>query len=141
MNDLSDLIRLGGVVHWLIVLVSLAVPLAMNWWKLLATVEGFMRQLLWVYGGFILFVNAGMGTLSLTQSAMLASGTALGRSLCAFIAIYWLARLIIQLFVFDVRPLGLNRLVRFGYHSLTAAFVFLTIVYGLAAVTPSIGGR
>ena len=64
----------------------------------------FLRRLFWVYGAFIVLVIISFGTLTLMHGGELAAGTPLGRALCLFIGIFWLARLLVQLFVFDARP-------------------------------------
>ena len=134
MNELQRLVQIGGWLQLAIVVAGLAVPLVLDWWKLLAPLTGFMRRLVWVYGGFIAFVNGAFGLLGVVHAEFLVSGAPVARLLCAIMATYWLARLLVQLFVFDVRPLGLGRVTRVGYHSLTAAFVYLPVVYGLAAM-------
>ena len=58
-----------------------------------------------------------------------------------FIAIFWLARLGIQLALFDAKPLLTSIVLKVGYHGLTAVFTYFAIVYGMAALAPStIGG-
>jgi hypothetical protein len=78
----------------------------------------------------------GFGVISLTCAASLASGERLARVLCGFIAIFWTARLIVQFFVFHVRPYLTRPLLKFGYHGLTLVFVYFAIVYGTAALRP-----
>ena len=52
----------------------------------------------------------------------------------AFIAIFWAARLVVQLLIFDPRPFLTNWFYKLGYHTLTFIFVFLVFVYGKAAL-------
>lgn len=134
MNELSRWIWLGGVVQLAIVAAAVWVPRVMDWRTLLAPLNGFMRRLFWVYAAFIMGVNVGFGVISLVGAEALSAGTLIGRMMCGLIAAYWLARLLVQLFVFDVRPLVKGRLVMFGYHCLTAAFVYLAVVYGAATI-------
>ena len=60
--------------------------------------------------------------------------SALARSVCAFIALFWGARLMIQLFLFDARPYLTSFALKVGYHGLTAVFTYLGAVYAVAAV-------
>ena len=131
---LENSIRLGGAVHFAILLASAQVPRALDWRGQLALLSPFLRRLFWVYGGFIVLVIVGFGSLSLGSSGEMAAGTPLARALCGFIAIFWLARLGIQLWVFDARPYLTTWFYRWGYRALTLAFVYLTLAYGWAAI-------
>ncbi len=93
----------------------------------------FHRQLFWVYLVFIGFTLAGFGVVTLLNAHALASGTPLARTVCAFIALFWLLRLLVQAFVLDVRPYLKNGWLMLGYHSLTVVFIYLPVVYGWAA--------
>ena len=87
-----------------------------------------------MYGAFIVLTIVGFGTLSLLHADTLAGGEPLARHVCAFIAIFWLARLAIQFTVFQVKDVGKSGWLYMGYHILTLAFVFFVLVYGWAAV-------
>jgi hypothetical protein len=50
------------------------------------------------------------------------------------IAIFWLARLAVQFFVFDARPFLTTTFLRVGYHGLTLLFVALVFIYGCATL-------
>ncbi len=130
---LENCLRLGGAVHFAILLASVQVPRVLDWRCQLALLTPFLRRLFWVYGVFIVLVIVGFGTLSLVCSGELASRTPLARAVCAFIAVFWLARLAVQFWVFDARPYLTTRLYRWGYQALTLAFAYLTFVYGWAA--------
>jgi hypothetical protein len=58
------------------------------------------------------------------------------RSLCAFIAVFWAARLVVQLAIFDTRPFLTNWFYKLGYHALTIIFAALVFIYGWAALSP-----
>ena len=60
----------------------------------------------------------------------------MARSLCAFIAIFWAARLGIQFFLFDIKPFVASRFLRLGYHALTVVFAYFVFTYALAAIRP-----
>ncbi len=139
---IETLIRLGGLVHLAIAAVSLAVPSRLDWRRRLAPLDAFHRRLFWVYAAFVLYVNVGFGVISLLAAPALASGTDEGRMLAVFIALYWLLRLGVQVAVFDSQSVIEGPLDRLGYHCLTAGFVFLTVVYALAALAPAgmVGG-
>ena len=76
------------------------------------------------------------GVVSIIFSAPLASGAPLARAICAFIAIFWGSRLMIQFFLFDARPYLTNLGLKLGYRGLTVVFTYFALTYALAAVMP-----
>jgi hypothetical protein len=75
-----------------------------------------------------------LAVVSLINANALASGQLLARSVCAFIAIFWGARLVLQFALFDPKPYLTTRVLAVGYHALTVVFIFLTATFGYAAV-------
>ena len=136
MLSLELLLRVGGVLHFTLLIASAMVPRVLNWREELGKVSPFLRRLVWVYGGFIVLVIIGFGVISIAQAAELAAGGPLARWVCGFIAVFWLARLGTQLVAFDIRPVTNSVWMRLGYHVLTIVFVYLTVVFGLAAFGP-----
>lgn len=137
MTRLQVALIAAGLLHFVILSASALVPLVLDWRRQLAPLPKFLRELVWVYGGFIVLTIIGFGALTLACSGQLASGSALGRAVCGLIATFWTARLGVQLFLFDVRPIiAGRRLLTAGYHALTLVFVYFSITYGLAAVAP-----
>lgn len=134
MNKLELLLRIGGALHFTVLIASAMVPRVLDWKSNLARLHPFLRQLFWVYGAFIVLVIAGFGTLTLCLARTMAGGGPLGRSVCAFIAIFWMARLLVQWFVFDCRAFLTNWVLVAGYHGLNALFSSLVIIYGWAAL-------
>ena len=128
------LIQLGGLIHFAILIASALTPGVLEWRRHLADLPPLLRQLFWVYGGFIVLVIVAFGTISLAHAGALASGDPLARSVSGLIAIFWAARLVVQWFVFDAKPFLTNALLKLGYHTLTVAFVVLTLIYGRAAI-------
>ena len=131
---LEFLLRAGGAIQIAILVAGTLVPQVLDWKNTLQKLDVFMRKLIWVYGLFIFFTIIGFGLLTILFAESLAAGTPLARAICALIGTFWLARLGVQLFVFDIRPLKLNAFLRVGYHGLTAAFAYLAFVYGYAAL-------
>src|SRR6185436_10332771 len=113
---LEMLIRIGGTLHFCILLASALAPFALKWGINLALMPRLMRQMFWVYGAFIVLVIVGFGTLILTHPHEIAAGQPLARALSGFIATFWLARLGVQFFVFDVRPYLTHWFLTCGYH-------------------------
>lgn len=130
------LFQLAGLAHFSILIASALTPGALDWKRHLAALPPFLRTLFWVYGAFIVLTVASLGTLTLVHADAMAAGEPVARSLCAFIAIFWLARLGVQLFVFDARPFLTTWFYKVGYHALTVAFTAFVVIYGWAAIFP-----
>lgn len=124
----------GGALHFLILIVSVQIPRVLDWETHLALLPPFLRSLFWVYGAFIVLTIAGFGALSIGYAAEIAVGEGLARGFCAFVAIFWTARLFVQWVIFDPGPFLKTRLHRVGYHGLTAIFILLPLIYGYAAL-------
>ena len=131
---MKSLLILGGLLHFVILIASALTPRLLDWRTNLAVLHPFLRRLFWVYGVFIVLVIISFGTLTLTRADELASTTPLARSVCAMIALFWLARLAVQFFVFDARPFLTTTFRRVGYHGLTFLFSALVFIYGCVAL-------
>lgn len=136
MWTLETMLKAGGYLHFAILIANALTPIVLDWRGSLSMLSKFMRQLVWAYGAFIVLVIIGFGLISVLHAHALAAGTPLARALCGFIAFFWLCRLIVQIFVFDIRPLVSNFVLKAGYHGLTAVFAYFVLVYGWAALMP-----
>jgi hypothetical protein len=131
---MKSLLLIGGLLHFVILIASALTPRVLDWRKNLAALDSFLRRLFWVYGCFIVLVIISFGVLTIVQTNELASGAPLARAVCAMIAIFWLARLIVQFFVFDARAFLTTIFLRLGYHGLTLLFAALVFIYSCAAL-------
>jgi hypothetical protein len=131
---MKSLLLAGGALHFVILIASTLTPRVLDWRANLAALHPFLRRLFWVYGSFIVLVILSFGTLTLFHANELASGVPLARSICAVIAIFWLARLAVQFFVFDAKPFLTTTFRRIGYHGLTLLFAALVFIYSCAAL-------
>jgi hypothetical protein len=134
---MKTLLYLCGILQFGILIGSAQVPRIFDWRTNLAALPPFLRRLFWVYGAFIVFVIVAFATLTLLHAPQMAAGAPVARSLCAVIAIFWAARLLVQFIVFDPRPYLTNWFHKAGYHSLTIIFTALVAIYGWAALRPS----
>jgi hypothetical protein len=139
-TTLSNLLVLGGVCHFGILIASALVPRVLDWKGELQRLSPLSRHLIWTHGAFIVLTIVAFGLISVTNAYDLTSGSRLSRSVCGFIAAFWLARLGIQLFLFDARPFLKHAVLKLGYHGLTVVFTYLGVVYAWAAVAPPRGG-
>ena len=99
----------------------------------LAALPAFIRRLFWAYYSFIGLCLVSFGYLTFTMAGTLAEGSALARALCVFFATFWTLRLIAATFIFDLSPYLTSAYRRLGYHATNLVFIYLPVVYLLAA--------
>jgi hypothetical protein len=131
---MKTLLQIAAALQLSVLIASALVPRTLDWRASLAGLHSFLQRLFWVYGGFIVLTIIAFAALTFRHASAMAAGEPVARSLCAFIAVFWAARLLVQFFVFDARPFLTNSFLRLGYHALTIAFAFLVFVYGKAAL-------
>ena len=134
--DLALLLRLAGVMHLGLMCAGLLMPKVVNMRAHLAGLPAFVRQLFWVYYAFIGLCLVSFSVITVVFAETLASGGPLARALCAFFAVFWTVRLLVAMFVFDMRPYLTTTARRVGYHALNVVFAYLPLVYAFAAIRP-----
>jgi len=134
MSILEILLRLAGVLHFCILIASALVPVVLDWRTNLATLNVFLRRLFWVYGAFVVLMIVGLGTLTLLDARAMAAGNPVARTLAGFTAIFWLARLAVQFFIFDASAYLTNWFLKAGYHCLSLVFTYFVVIYTWAAL-------
>ena len=130
---LTHLLILAGVCHFGILIASALVPRVLDWHGELAHVSPLSRHLIWTHGVFIVLTIIAFGVITVANAPALASGSTLARWFCGFVAVFWLSRLVVQLFLFDARPYLKTAFLELGYHGLTVVFTYLGAVYAWAA--------
>ena len=130
---LTLLLQVAGVMHLGLMSAGLLMPRVVNMRAHLAGLPAFVRQLFWVYYSFIALCLVGFSVITIVFAETLASGSTLARALCVFLAVFWTMRLLVATFVFDMRPYLTTTGRRIGYHALNVVFLYLPLVYGLAA--------
>jgi hypothetical protein len=133
---LTRLLQVAGVLHLGLMCAGLLMPRVVRMRWHLATLPPFIRQLFWVYYSFIGLCLVSFSLITIIFAETLAAGGALARALCAFFALFWTLRLVAATWVFDMEPYLTNGSRRIGYHVLNIAFVYLPLIYGLAAAQP-----
>ena len=134
--NLTVLLQVAGVMHVGLMCAGLLMPKVVNMRAHLAGLPAFIRQLFWVYYTFIALCLVSFSVITFVFAETLASGTTLARALCVFFALFWTLRLLVATFVFDMRPYLTSRGRRVGYHALNVVFMYLPLVYALAASQP-----
>ncbi len=131
--DLATAIFLIGLGQLSVLVASSLVPVRLNWSTVLSPLPPLVRQLFWVYGGYIVLSIVGLGTLCLLNAEELAAGSRLARSVCGYGAAFWGIRLSLQPFL-DAKPFLTTWWLYAGYHLLTLLFASFTLVFGWGAL-------
>jgi hypothetical protein len=132
MLNLNNLIIIAGLIQLTILIAASLVPRVTDWKKNLGSSDPFFKSLVWTYGFFIFLTVLSFALFSIFRTELLTDGNRTGKYLCGFISIFWLARLFIQFFIFKTPDFLKTGPMKFGYNTLTLAFLYLTITYGLA---------
>ena len=136
---LTDLIRVAGVLHFGLLIAGALTPQVLDWKNDLRKLHPMTRQIIWVHGAFIVLMIIGFGLISMINAPLLAAGTThLARMFCAFVALVWISRFVLQFVLFQPGPLLSTPVLRFGYHGLTFVFLYFGIVFTWAALWPVI---
>ena len=135
--NLTTLVRIAGLLHFCILTAGALTPRVLDWKNDLRQLHPMTRQLIWVHGAFIILTIIAFGLISTIYAPTLAAGqTQLARAICAFIAVFWGARLALQFIIFNPGPLLSSLLLKLGYHGLTVVFLYFAITFGWAAARP-----
>jgi hypothetical protein len=133
---LSQWIFVAGIGQFGVLTASALVPWRLDWRHALRTLPRLHRQMYWVYGGYVALSIVAFGVLSLMNAPDLAGGTPLARGVCAYIAVFWGLRLMLQA-VFAAGEYLTRWWMRAGYSLLTMMFAAFTLIYAWAAVHSS----
>jgi|SRR5579872_3370466 len=132
-NTLTLLLQIAAVLHLGLLSAGLMMPAVVDLRMHLAGLPEFIRRLFWVYYSFIGLCLVSFGGLTFALAGTLAGGSILARALCVFFAAFWMLRLIAATFVFNMGPYLTNGYRRLGYHAINIVFIYLPVVYLLAA--------
>lgn len=124
---------LAGLAQLGIASSSVFIPHLLGWREETARLRPLTRQVFWTYATYILGFHVAFGMLTLLAPQALLDGSTLARAVCAFIAVYWTVRLVLQFAVFD-RSVAVRPLFRFAEAAYVSAFAYLALVYSAAAV-------
>jgi hypothetical protein len=132
-STMTLLLQSAAIMHLGLLCAGLMMPRVVNLRAHLAVLPIFIRRLFWVYYSFIGLCLVSFGCLTFTLAGTLAGGSILARALCVFFAAFWTLRLIAATFIFDPSPYLTNIYRRVGYQAINIVFIYLPIVYLLAA--------
>ena len=124
-------LQLAGVGQVTLALASTTFPLLLGWRRDLARLRPMLRRMFWIYAGYILGCNLAFGLLSSLGARWLVDGSPLAAAVTGFIAVYWLARVSLQL-TFDRADMPRGLRYRLAEAALVLLFVYLAGVYTIA---------
>ena len=79
---LPTLITIAGCGQLSVLVASALVPVQLNWRQDLQVLNRLQRQMVWVYGGYVVLSIISFGVISLTNAHELASGSRLAQHVC-----------------------------------------------------------
>jgi hypothetical protein len=123
----------AGAVHLGIIAANIPLPGRLRVRERLAGVPRFVRQIFYVHWLYIVIVLGMFAALCFGFARELAGATAMGRFLSAFMAAFWLLRIVLQVFYYDREIRRENR----GLDALyLVSLLVLVLVFGTAALRP-----
>jgi hypothetical protein len=123
----------AGPAQLCVLFASALVPLRLRWTTVVAELPPLVRQLFWIYGGYVVLSIVALGVICTVNAGELSEGGILARSFCAYGALFWGVRLSLQPFL-KVGPYLSRWWLRTGYHVLTLLFAGFTLVFAWGVV-------
>lgn len=131
MSPLVPYVWVAGGVHLALVVAGIFLPAELRFRENLAKVSPIIRQLFLVHSVYISTLLLVFGMLCFFFAPELAGGSRLGTFLSGYLAIFWAARVLIQLLYYDP---ALKREHPFANLAFLLGFVYLSGVFGIAAL-------
>jgi hypothetical protein len=131
MNTMVDAIRVAGCIHLGIIAANVPLPDRLQVRRHLAETPRFIRQIFYVHWVYIVLVLGLFSVLCLAFPFELAGGSELGVFLSAFIAAFWLLRVVLQWTYYDREVRRANRVLDAMYGF---ALLALVVIFSLAAL-------
>lgn len=126
---LNTALWLAGAGHFLVLVAGSQVPARLHWREELARLHPFNRKLLWTYWAFTGGTIAAFGALTLILHEEMLRGDRAALALAGVIALFWLARIIVDATYFSHKDWPAGPLFVAGHVLLTLLFSFLAATY------------
>jgi hypothetical protein len=131
----TSFIYVAGFLHLVVASANIFAFAKFRYLEHLRAVPLVVRQVFLVQNAYIMLVQVGFAVMCFLFAAELTSGRALGLAFSGFLAIFWGARVLLQLFYYDRE---LRRANRFFDVLFMVADGYLAVVFALAALLPSL---
>ncbi|MCB9867663.1 MAG: hypothetical protein H6816_13640 [Phycisphaerales bacterium] len=130
-------VRIAGALTLALALLNLTFPRRFGWRQELQRLNLLTRQVFIVHALFIILVLVMIGVLSLVYADTLLAPSMLARLVLIGLAVFWMVRLIVQLFVYDRRLWLGDRFNTTMHVMFTCLWSYLLFTYVNAAVAVS----
>jgi hypothetical protein len=128
-----QLIWIAGAIHAGIVLANIALPGRLRVRENLKDVPVFLRQIFYVHWFYIVLIVGLFSALCFAFARDLAGASPLGRFLSAFLGVFWLLRIFLQLFYYDREIRRANRVLDAVY---LGSLIVLVGIFGFVSAHP-----
>ena len=132
MNEMINAVRVAGCIQLAIIAANIPLPGRLKTGEHLSQVPRFIRQIFYVHWVYIVLVLGLFSALCLGFPSELAGASRLGVFLCAFLAGFWLLRVVLQWTYYDREVRRANRMLDAAYGF---ALLALVAIFSLAALT------
>jgi len=129
---LETWIKLGGILHLGLCLISLPIPWILGWKEQVKKMEPLTGMIFWTYAGYIWTIHLFFALISLICSMELATTTKLSIGITSFITVYWVTRVILQMTCFRFAHPPQKSFEKVGEVLLLFLFVGMISIYGFA---------
>ncbi len=126
---LVTLLQIAGLLHLGLICAGASLPRVVGFKAHLAGLPPLLRRLFYVYYGFIGGTIVAFGAITFFQAEALASGTPLAGAILTLMTLFWVARLAVAAFVFDLKPYLTSHWRKAGHYALNAVFLYLPAIY------------
>ena len=130
--SLESVVRLAGLGQLALAAASTAIPYVLRWRTETASLRPLLRQLFWIYAGYILGFHVAFGLVSALAPEWLVDGSSLAAAVTGFIAVYWGGRLVLQFACLDRSDAPAGTWFLLAEIALVALFVGLAATYAAA---------
>lgn len=127
-------VQLAGIGMIALAVGSLAIPVLLGWKAELTQLRPLTRQIFWTYAGYIASAHLLFGVGATFGGRHLVAGGPLPAAVCAFIALWWSARVILQFLAFDRTEAARVPHGRLLESLLVTAFLYFAAVFIIATV-------
>jgi len=131
MNTMVPFLWVAGGVQPAIAVSNFWVPGVLHYREYLAKLSPMVRQVFIVHSLYIVLMLLGFSGLSICFASQLTSGGPLGRALSAFLAVFWLLRVGLQLGYYDRE---VRAKCRIGDVAYTLAISSLGVIFAVVAL-------
>lgn len=132
MREVLDFgLLLAGVCFVMLTVACFFLPGALGWKEKLSNLSPLMRQMFYTYAGYVFATHVFFGVLTLGYRDWLLSGTEPAAWMVGFMLLWWVARLVIQFFGFDLRELEMTLGMKVAKGALTFMFLCLVTIFSL----------